>query len=218
MSPLERPELQSLLGTKRLLVVDFEMTCGPGVTADLQDIIEIGTCVVEPATRGHAGAPEELLVKPHRSPITSFCTKLTGLTPERVAQAPGFERQATRLRELAEREGVDAWAGWGPDHNILHRQCAALRMPNPLEWLPYFDIRRLLTPVLFLAAGRDRPRSAANGVALKTGLELIGLAFAGRLHSAGADAHNAARVVAAVADWAAPRDLTGNTPAPRYRP
>ena len=210
MSPLERPELRRLLEVRRLLVVDFEMTCGPGVTADVQDIIEIGTCVVWPASRQMAGAPESMLVKPQRSRVTEFCTRLTGITPERVGQAPGFERQAGKLKELAVREGVDAWAGWGPDHHILHRQCEALGVADPLDSVPYFDIRRLLSPVVNLAAGAED--SSSKVLALKTALERMGLGFAGRHHSADADAHNAARLLAAVADWAWPR-LEASAPA-----
>ena len=69
-----------------ILVIDLEATCwdGPPPPGEVSEIIEIGVCPLELATGRRLGK-RSLLIKPTRSRVSEFCTRLTTLTPEQVA-------------------------------------------------------------------------------------------------------------------------------------
>lgn len=195
MNPLRRPELLAILAEPRLLVVDLELTCGPGVTADVQDIIEFAAIALDRAVPATSDQAESLFIRPERSAVTDFCTQLTGITPEQVATAPVFADQLDAIRDLADRSGARIWVSWGPDHTLLHRQCESRGLPDPLGHLGHADIRRLLTGAIFELTGALRPQGSGAGVGLATAMKVLGLEPHGRQHSGRVDAFNAARVL-----------------------
>lgn len=194
MVSISHPQ-RHVLVAPRLLVVDLEMTCGLGVTMDVQDIIEVGTCVLELGSPVSAEDSASVFVRPVRSRVTQFCTKLTGITPERVANAPNFAATAPRLNELVRAVGAAAWVTWGQDQTLMHRQCLASEVPNPFDGLLHVDIKRLMTPLLYQLTGGAKPQGAGAGVGLKTALTQLGLEFIGRHHGGAADAFNTARLL-----------------------
>lgn len=114
--------------TKRLdavVVVDLEATCWendppPG---QIQDIIEIGVCLLDAATLERRERLS-LLIRPLRSEISPFCTKLTTITPEMVAAGTTLEDACQILRKkLITRDRP--WASWGDwDRRMMERACA----------------------------------------------------------------------------------------------
>ncbi|WP_407562033.1 exonuclease domain-containing protein [Streptomyces sp. 184] len=70
----------------RVLVVDVEATCweGPPPAGMSPEIIEIGLCELDVPT-GERISRRSVLVRPERSEVGDFCTRLTTLTPEQAA-------------------------------------------------------------------------------------------------------------------------------------
>lgn len=180
----------------RLLVVDFEMTCGPGVLHAQQDIIEVGLCLLEVGAL--PGDPQSLLIRPTRSPVTKFCTKLTGIAWPQVKNKPPFPPAARKLSALAADLRVDAWAAWGADDNVLHRQCVGLNIANPFGHLHYLNLKSLLVRSIYAISAGTRPKGSGAGVGLATAMRELAIEPYGRAHSGAADAYNAAMVLSVV--------------------
>jgi len=188
------PEAMRLLLQGNALVVDLELTCGPSVTQGMQDIIEFGMC---PLRDGRAIESEASTryIRPVRSEVNSFCTRLTGITPEKLADKPTFADSLDSMEQVIAATEATSWISWGPDHQLLHRQCVGLQVKNPLADLPHFDARKLLTPLLYGLAGKERPPGGGAGVGLQSAMTLMELQFEGRQHSGLVDAVNTARLL-----------------------
>ena len=72
-------------------VLDLEATCWEGdpPPGQTSEVIEIGVCVYDPATRQRQ-SKHQLLVKPARSEVSAFCTRLTGWTARALASGMPF--------------------------------------------------------------------------------------------------------------------------------
>lgn len=84
----------------QIVVVDLEATCWDGnpPPEQEQEIIEIGVCVLDIASR-ERGKKQSLLVRPERSTISPFCTKLTTLTQAQVErEGMPFAEAVARLQ------------------------------------------------------------------------------------------------------------------------
>ena len=171
-----------------VIVVDVESTCWednppPG---EVSEIIEIGVCPLELSTGRRLGK-RSILVKPKRSRVSAFCTRLTTLTPEQVDGGVTFTEACEVLRrEYQTRERV--WASFGDyDRTMFQKQCEATGVPYP------FGPRHLNVKTLF-AIGRGLPHEigAAETVAL------MGVPFEGTHHRGDDDAWNIAGILAAL--------------------
>ena len=117
---------------KHYLVTDLEATTDDGgdderaVPRDEMETIEIGAVLVRANTLA-VEAEFQTFVRPVRHPLlTPFCTRLTGITQEMLADAPVFPEAMAALREamLVGRWGV-VWGSWGLfDQTQLRRDCA----------------------------------------------------------------------------------------------
>ena len=74
-----------------LNVVDVEATCWAGEppAGQRNEIIEIGVCVLDLGSLERV-EKRSLLVQPEHSEVSTFCTDLTGLTPEEVSTGLSF--------------------------------------------------------------------------------------------------------------------------------
>ncbi|GIG71528.1 3'-5' exonuclease [Phytomonospora endophytica] len=182
-----------------LNVVDVEATCWQGQVPPGQsnEIIEIGLCVVDLATRERV-AKHRILVRPARSTVSAFCTELTGLTQEEVDTGVSFE-EACALLDTEHRARSRAWASWGDyDRKQFERQCQRGRAVYP------FSSRHTNAKAVFTASFGMRKRPG-----MAQALNLAGLPLDGRHHSGADDAWNIGALVVLLAergDWA-------NTPA-----
>jgi len=85
----------------QILVIDVESTCWEGNPPEGQEseIIEIGVCTLGVAS-GERVERESILVKPQRSTVSSFCTRLTTLTQAQVETGISFnEACKTHFRQ-----------------------------------------------------------------------------------------------------------------------
>lgn len=171
-----------------ILVIDVEATCwdGPPPAGEANEIIEIGVCPLELGTGRRLGK-RSILVRPTRSRVGPFCTRLTTLTPEQVATGVTFTEACEILhREYRSRERL--WASFGDyDRTMFQKQCEATGVPYP------FGPRHLNVKTLF-AIARGLPHEVGMGEALG----LLGVPLVGTHHRGDDDAWNIAGILAAL--------------------
>jgi inhibitor of KinA sporulation pathway (predicted exonuclease) len=105
----------------KMVIVDLEATCWDKEPPKDQfmEVIEIGVALLDLKTFDIEVLPE-MFVRPTHSTISDFCTNLTSITSEMVANAPTLEE---RLRELRPIFKNRVWASWGDyDRNQLQRE------------------------------------------------------------------------------------------------
>lgn len=171
-----------------ILVIDLEATCwdGPPPPGQTSEVIEIGVCPLELPTGRRLGK-RSILIKPTRSTVSDFCTRLTTLTADQLAGGITFTESCEILRrEYQSRERV--WASFGDyDRTMFQKQCEATGVPYP------FGPRHLNVKTLF-AIVRGLPHEIGMGEAL----DLMGVPLEGTHHRGGDDAWNIAGILAAL--------------------
>ncbi|WP_405493687.1 exonuclease domain-containing protein [Nocardia sp. NBC_00511] len=174
------------MNDRYLNVVDVEATCweGPNPAGQPNEIIEIGVGVLDLETRVRV-SKHSILVRPERSTVSEFCTRLTTLTPEQVADGISFA-QACELLRREFRADSRAWASWGDyDRKQFHRQCEATGVRYP------FGSRHTNAKLAFSAARDTRRRFG-----MAEALQVAGLPLEGTHHRGGDDAWNIAALIA----------------------
>lgn len=172
-------------GNALLNVVDVEATCwadGPP-PGQVSEIIEIGLAVIDLAAGQRIGR-HRILVRPERSSVSAFCTRLTGLTQAEVDTGVSFAA-ACQLLAAEHQSRSRPWASWGDyDRRQFARQCQ-----DSGAGFPFGASHVNAKAVFALAHGlRTRPGMAAA-------LRIAGLALEGRHHCGADDAWNIAALI-----------------------
>ena len=116
----------------KIVVVDVEATCWKKKPPEgqINEIIEVGVCYFDLSS----GEPEQnrsILVKPERSKVSAFCTRLTTLTQEQVDEGVTFAAACAALEQQFDTRSY-LWASWGNyDQRIFASQCALFGVPYP---------------------------------------------------------------------------------------
>jgi inhibitor of KinA sporulation pathway (predicted exonuclease) len=169
----------------KILVIDVEATCwetDPPV-GQTSEIIEIGLCVLEVAS-GERSTPRAIMVKPERSTLSAYCTELTTITPEMLADGLSFAEACTLLREEY-RSYQRTWASYGDyDRVQFCKQCEHWGIPYPFG-RSHINVKNLLALQLGLKKEVDLQKAAS----------LLGLPFEGTIHRGVDDAWNIAAVL-----------------------
>jgi inhibitor of KinA sporulation pathway (predicted exonuclease) len=182
----------------RLLVFDLELTCWEKEVINEDgsksldksppegmenEIIQFGYVIIDMHKR-EIVEKDSWLVKPTKSEISEFCTKLTGISQEMIEKnGITFEK----LRKILSKKG---WkyipcTSWGYGDIIQFREhCEKRNLESPLSRSFY------CCKTLF---GTWTGRSKGWGV--KRALERLGLEFEGEQHDAMWDAYNTARIL-----------------------
>mgnify|MGYP006278610149 CR=1 FL=1 len=182
----------------RAITLDLEQTCWrtpeppPGLR---MEIIEIGLAEID-LRAGAILRAESFLVRNTDSPISDYCTELTGLTQVRI------DREGRPLPEALNRIAKH-WPvrsrpvfTWGDDIAELEAECA--RKSARTDLFPDRHDLAGLYRALAQARGDDRPGSG-SGVSVEDALTSLGLAFEGTPHRAGDDARNTGRILLEIA-------------------
>ena len=169
-----------------ILVVDLESTCWEGEppAGEASDIIEIGLCPLEVET-GKRLERRSILLRPTRSKVSAFCTELTTLRPQDVADGVSLADACGLLkREYQSKRRL--WASWGDyDRRKLERDCQELGVGYP------FGPSHLNVKTLFsLMTGLD------GEVGMARALEMLGEEMDGTHHRGHDDAWNIAGILA----------------------
>ncbi len=162
-----------------ILVIDFESTCEKGRPKGYpSDIIEIGAVWATP--EGEALDTLRLVVQTE-TPITAFCTELTGLTQSDVGAGLTYAQAMQALAEFASRYSTREWASWGvSDLKSLEIDCAKHSVENPLKDWTQRNLKKE-----FVKARRVKPE-----MGLKKACEIAGFEMGDRHHRALPDALN----------------------------
>jgi inhibitor of KinA sporulation pathway (predicted exonuclease) len=179
---------------QQVIVVDLEATMLVDQPEEKRnifepEIIQFGLCWLELRSLGIVQTME-FLVRPTSTVLGDFCTQLTGITQHDVdVGGLDFALVCAVLR------GIDThrrpWASWGTwDREVISHHCERLKVENPLG-KKHTDIKQWHW--MSELQGRSR-----GGMGLGAALLRMDLEFEGRQHTGGDDAHNAAKVLAAM--------------------
>jgi len=171
----------------KLVVIDVESTCWEKNPPPNQnnEIIEIGVTIVS-LDNLSIEESADMIVRPHGSKVSEFCTSLTTLTQEMVDEGISFSDACETLREQY-RSQERTWASWGDyDRRQFERQCS--RKEFSATKYP-FGVSHLNMKNLFaLALGLD------HEVGMSKALEMLNMDLEGTHHRAVDDARNIAKI------------------------
>lgn len=175
-----------MISLDQVLVVDVESTCWEGTPppGSVSEIIEIGICPIE-VSSGIRGERRSVLVRPSRSSVSPFCTRLTTLTQADVDGGVAFAEACALLRKEF-RSDRRVWASYGDyDRKMFERQCADLGVKYP------FGPRHVNVKTLF-ALVHALPREVGMAEAVR----IAGRKLDGTHHRGHDDAYNIAGLLA----------------------
>jgi inhibitor of KinA sporulation pathway (predicted exonuclease) len=169
----------------QIIVIDVEATCWDGEPPEGQEseIIEIGICPLEVIT-GNRLEKRSIIVRPERSTVSSFCTRLTTLTQVAVDNGISFEEACALLkREYRTKHRV--WASYGDyDRHQFELQCRTLDIPYPFG-LTHINVKNLFA--IF--------RKLSHEVGMTQALKFLDLPLEGVHHRGDDDAWNIAAIL-----------------------
>jgi len=175
----------SLLDDKErfFLVVDVECTCGPGITRDLQEIIEIGAVLLtssfEIKGRFQCYVRPEICVE-----LTPFCKDLTGIKQEWVDAGISFPEAIEKLTAFIG-ETAPVFCSWGNfDRAIFKNLGERHQIELPFKY-GFINLMMAFSETL----------GVRKGFKLEKALHRKGLTFVGKPHSGIDDAVNTARLL-----------------------
>jgi inhibitor of KinA sporulation pathway (predicted exonuclease) len=174
---------------RMLNVIDLEATCwdGKAPAGQANEVIEIGLCVFD-MNRLERLSRHQIIVRPDRSEVSEFCTRLTGWTSQQVAAGVSFREACQQLRNEFHSDSrlMVSWGGY--DFRQIRRQCSATDTPFPFR--QHLDLK---------AAHREFYRLPKR-LGLGQALEHAQLTFEGRAHVGADDAWNVAAVLTRMLD------------------
>lgn len=153
----------------QILVIDIESTCWQGYPPPGQssEIIEVGLCPVE-VRKLERLEKRSLLIKPVRSRISEFCTKLTTLSDEHF-QTAGTLADAVGILKKEYRSPDRLWASWGDyDRRQFERVCKEQTVPYP------FGVSHLNIKTLFAVVHGDAGEMGLDEACARSGLPMEG--------------------------------------------
>jgi inhibitor of KinA sporulation pathway (predicted exonuclease) len=169
-----------------VLVIDVESTCWeepekPG-RDEISEIIEVGIAVVD-TKNVKLIENDTILIRPQRSRISKFCTKLTTLTQAQVDRGITFQEAMKKLRKDFDSSNR-TFVSWGDyDRKMFERNSKDYNTPYP------FGPRHLnLKNCFTLLHGLEREPG------MDTALDFLGLKLDGTHHRGIDDARNIARI------------------------
>ncbi|MEJ7734790.1 MAG: 3'-5' exonuclease [Polyangiaceae bacterium] len=175
----------------KVVVVDLEATCWEGQppAGEQPEIIEIGVCLLD-ISRGAREDKRSIMVKPMRSRVSPFCTKLTTLTQADVDKGISLADACAELAKLGKRCGR-TWASWGDyDRLQLGRECDEHKIELP------FGRTHLNVKNLFALR-----RGSSREPGLDKAMEELSLPMEGKHHRGADDAWNVAKLLWELVRW-----------------
>jgi DNA polymerase III epsilon subunit-like protein len=178
-----------------IVVIDLEATCPAEDEGDnaveRSNIIEIGAVRLDRRSLEVTDRFSEL-VRPRDYPVAPFIARMTGITPEMVADRDDFGVVGRRFMAWYGPRNRSVIAAFGAYYDIplLRRECAAFGLDYGLHIAGgALDVRAVAT--IWLAERDER----TSGLTLEAILDKMGVSRAAPLHRAVDDAQAAAAVL-----------------------
>lgn len=175
-----------------LTVIDIESSCWSGKPpeGEYSEIIEIGGCLLNLYTL-EISDKIDIIVKPIKSHISEYCTKLTTLTQETVNAGISFNDACELLADSLKTKNK-LWTSWGDyDRVTFYEQCRAFKVPYP------FSLRHINAKTLHALY-----RGLKQEVGMSKALALEQMELLGTHHRAVDDAWNTARILVKIfGEW-----------------
>ncbi len=169
----------------QLLVIDIESTCWEREPprGQYSEIIEIGICLINTDLL-EPHSPRSIMVRPTMSTIGTFCTQLTSITHDMVADAqPLSHAVGVLLSEYRTTERL--FASWGDyDRSHFLKNCRSFGLKYPFG-PTHLNIKNLFSIALGLPRELDLEAACLH----------VGLSMKGRHHRGIDDAWNTARLL-----------------------
>ncbi|KAJ3032241.1 hypothetical protein HK097_005360, partial [Rhizophlyctis rosea] len=189
-----------------IIALDLEATCDENhadptlvkVPKDGGEIIELSYAVVSVPER-RIVHQKQCFVKPVETIVTPFCTQLTGITEDTVANADTLRAAVEDLVSFIQTHPQStfclmAHGEWDLRYQ-LPRECREKGIALPAQFSVFFDAIREVNRVLSLSSGVQRQ----VGNTSLTGLcKQLGIQHEGRVHSGLDDALTVAKIAIAV--------------------
>lgn len=172
---------------EKVLVIDLEATCWENEKDrpknETNEIIEVGVALVD--IRGFRIEENEgIIVKPIKSTVSPFCTKLTTLTQDVVDKGVSFEQSCQILKDKYRSKDL-IWISWGDyDRKQFERQCRERAVEYP------FGPRHLNLKNMF-ALLHGLPKE----IGMAPALDLLDIQMQGIHHRGSSDAYNIASIL-----------------------
>ncbi|MGB7338475.1 MAG: 3'-5' exonuclease [Phototrophicaceae bacterium] len=168
-----------------LLIIDLEATCWKkhkNPEGEISEIIEIGICEyhLPSATIRHQ---KGILVQPTESQVSPFCTALTTITPQLLADEGLSFIEACAILQAEYQADNRLWLSWGNyDRRMMISQCERRNILYPLSDY-HCNLKNLFANFY------------SNRLGLKAALDKIKLDLQGTHHRGVDDAVNIARIL-----------------------
>lgn len=173
----------------QIIVVDIEATCWessppPGQE---QEIIEIGVCALDIAS-GRRTEKQSILIRPERSQVSDFCTRLTTLTQQQLENEGVTFREAIELLRRDYQPEQRTWASYGDfDRLQIQQQCETVGEAYPFG-RTHINVKNLLAVSLNLP----------YEIGLDAAMRKLHMPLEGTHHRGHDDAWNTAAVLAEI--------------------
>ena len=171
----------------QIIVIDIESTCweDPQIS-DLGEIIEIGISPINTKS-GDVLETKDIIVKPERSKVSEFCTRLTTLTQDDVDSGITFKEACNILiNECNSKKYI--WASYGNyDKHQFYDQCKRENIEYP------FTKAHINIKLLFALK-----YSLKREVGMDRALKLLGMPLIGTHHRGGDDSRNIANILSKI--------------------
>ena len=180
----------------KLIVLDVESTCWDMDSKERiqeSEIIEIGVCVLDLHSLARV-ENESILVKPFKSAINDFCTKLTTLTPALIEEKGISFADACLLLRNKYKVHHRLWASWGDyDRKQFERQCR--RTSNDAQY-PFGPTHLNVKNLFAITMGLTRE------VGMDEALKILDMELEGTHHRGVDDACNIAKIACSLLECA----------------
>ena len=168
-----------------ILVVDVEATCWETKSppdGQTSEIIQIGLCELSVEKQAILSTLD-LIVKPEKSSVSEYCTKLTGLTQERVDKGITYAEASEIIRKYSSKKRT--WASFGDyDRYMFEKMSKEFNVLYPFG-SKHINVKNLL------ALKHKLPRE----VGMPGALDKLKLKLVGRHHNGADDAKNIAEIL-----------------------
>jgi inhibitor of KinA sporulation pathway (predicted exonuclease) len=120
----------------KVLVIDIEATCWETEkqkpSGEESEIIEIGLALYNVKT-GEVEKSESIIIKPKRSKVSDFCTKLTTLTQDIVDKGTSFPAACEKLMKEYNTKNITCASFGDYDRLMFIRECKNYALSYPLS-------------------------------------------------------------------------------------